>query len=150
MPRRSLWTDEDGSAAIEFIALGVVLLTPIVYLIVALGTVQSHALGVEAAARHLARTIATSPDSATADARAATVLSAVAREYGLDTALTDVGIGCRPESGACPAAGATIVVTVTSTAQLPFVPPILGLDEIARVPVEATGIQKVSRFWTGG
>ncbi len=50
-------------------------------------------------------------------------------------------------SGPCPAAGAMLSVTVTAEVPLPLVPPVLGLDQAARVPVTATGVQKVSRYW---
>ena len=64
MHRRNPWeTDDVGSAALEFITVGVVLLVPLVYLIIALGTIQEQALGVDAAARHTARAIALAPDA---------------------------------------------------------------------------------------
>ncbi|GAA3916249.1 TadE family protein [Microbacterium invictum] len=138
---------ERGSAALEFIVGGVILLVPIVYLIVALGAIQSSALGVDAGARHVARTIASAPDRATADARADLVLAAVADEYGLDPGRVDVTVTCRPAGAECPAAGATVVVHLAASVPLPLVPPILGLDDMARIPVEAVAVQKVSRFW---
>ena len=49
---------DEGSAALEFILVGLVLLVPIVYLIVALGLIQGQSLGVETGARQLARPIA--------------------------------------------------------------------------------------------
>ena len=52
---------DEGSAALEFILVGLVLLVPIVYLVVALGAIQGQALGVETGARQLARTIASAP-----------------------------------------------------------------------------------------
>jgi hypothetical protein len=40
------------------------------------------------------------------------------------------------------------MLSVTVTAEvLPLVPPVLGLDQATRVPVTATGVQKVSRYW---
>ena len=52
-----------------------------------------------------------------------------------------------PTGGACPEAGATLVVTIRTTVALPLVPPVLGLDRLASIPVEASAVQKVSRFW---
>ena len=72
---------DEGSAALEFILVGLVLLVPIVYLIVALGLIQGQSLGVETGARQLARTIAESPDAATADARGKRVLDAIVEGY---------------------------------------------------------------------
>lgn len=135
--------DDDGSAALEFIIVGLLLLVPLVYLIVSLGVIQSHALGAEAAARHLARTVATSEDTADADR----VLAAVIEEYGMDAEDVDVAVGCIPAGAPCPEAGATLVVTVASRVALPLVPPVLGLDRLASIPVEASAVQKVSRFW---
>ena len=136
-----------GSAALEFILVGLVLLVPIVYLIVALGAIQGQSLGVETGARQIARTIASAPDPVTADQRAERVLAAIVTEYGLDPSAVDVDVRCADTSPDCPAAGALLLVTVRTEIPLPLVPPILGLDQLARVPVEATSVQKVSRFW---
>lgn len=142
---------EEGSAALEFIVGGVVLLVPIVYLVVALGMIQGGALGVESAARHVARTVATADGAADADARAARVLAAVVDEYDIDRTALEVSVVCvGGGSSTCPDAGATVRVTVASRVALPLVPPVLGLDRVARVGVEATSVQKVSRYWGTG
>jgi Flp pilus assembly protein TadG len=139
-----------GSAALEFIAVGLLLLVPLVYLVIALGAVQEQALGVEAGARHVARVVATSPDTRTAGDRADAVLRAVVEEYGLDRSQVAVSLACRPVGDECPAAGSTVVVEVRSRVALPFVPPILGLDRLISVPVQASAAQKVSRFGGSG
>ena len=143
----NLQRDERGSAPLEFIVVGLLMLVPLVYLIASLGVIQSHALGVESGARHLARAIAMAPDAATADARAAAILRTTADEYGIDAASIEIGFTCTPAGGACPRAGATMIVSVVARAQLPLVPPVLGLDRIASVPVTGTAVHKVSRFW---
>ena len=139
--------DERGSAPLEFIVVGLLLLVPLVYLIASLGVIQSHALGVESGARHLARAIAMAPDAASADARASAILRTTAEEYGIDAGSIAIDFACVPAGGACPRAGATMIVSVVARAQLPLVPPVLGLDRIASVPVSATAVHKVSRFW---
>ena len=146
---RAALADEGGSASLEFITGGVLLLVPIVYLMLALGTIQGQTLGVEAAARHTARAISTATDAADATARADRVLAAVADEYGIDPAALDFRFTCTDAAGACPAAGASLVVTVATRVALPLLPPVFGLDRIAAVPVEASAVQKVSRFWVG-
>src|SRR6478736_4417484 len=93
---------ERGSAALEFIVVGLILLVPLVYLVLAPGLIQGQSLGVEAGARHIAQ------------------------------------------------AGATLVVTVRTTVALPLVPPVLGLDRLASIPIEASSAHKVSRFWGTG
>ena len=149
MPRWRVSTDADeaGSAALEFILVGLLLLVPIVYLIVSLGLIQGQSLGVEAGARHLARAVSQAPDAASARDRADRVLHAVVQEYGIDPATLDVALTCRPAGATCPEAGATLVVTVTAEVALPLVPPVLGLERLARIPIEASAVQRVSRFW---
>src|SRR5690606_27732169 len=117
-----LLADDSGSAALEFITVGVLLLVPLVYLVLALGAIQEQTLGVEAAARHTARVIGQAPDAETAGARGDAVLASVIREYGIDDDAVDVQISCRPATGPCPAAGSTVIVTVSTRVSLPFMP----------------------------
>ncbi|MGX5771857.1 TadE family protein [Microbacterium trichothecenolyticum] len=138
--------DDRGSAALEFILVGLLLLVPLVYLVVALGLVQGQSLGAEAAARHVARAVSTATDAADARARADAVLVAVSEEYGLDD--VDLSLTCAPSGAACPRAGATLHVSVRTSVTLPLVPPVLELDRIAAVPIEASAAHKVSRFWS--
>lgn len=142
--------DDDGSAALEFIAVGVILLVPLVYLIIALGAIQEQALGVEAAARHTARAIALAPDAAAAAIRSERVLASISEQYGIDTESIDVSVTCTPIEVACPSAGATVTVVVATSVALPLIPPILGLDETASIGVEGSAVQKISRLWGGG
>ncbi|HZU94388.1 MAG TPA: TadE family protein [Microbacterium sp.] len=151
MRRWNRWaTDDEGSAALEFIAVGVILLLPLIYLIAALGVIQEQTLGVEAAARHTARVIALAPDAETAVARSEQVLAGVVEEYGLDADAVDVSLSCAPAGSDCPVAGATVTVTVVTRVPLPLVPSLFGLDRSTAVPVEASAVQKISRLWGGG
>jgi len=138
---------ERGSAALEFILIGLLLLVPLVYLIVALGLIQGQSLGAEAAARHIARAVSTASDAVDARGRADAVLAAVSDEYDLDD--VELSVSCTPAGAECPRAGATLHVTVRTTVTLPLVPPVLGLGDLAAIPVEASSAQKVSRFWSG-
>jgi Flp pilus assembly protein TadG len=139
--------DERGSAALEFILVGMLLLVPLVYLIVALGLIQEQSLGAQAGARHIARALATSEDADAARGSADRILRAVVDEYALEADAVEVSLDCLPAGTACPEAGATLVVTVSTRVTLPLVPPVLGLDRVASIPIEAAAVQKVSRFW---
>lgn len=142
--------EERGSASLEFLIVGLLMLVPLIYVVVALGQIQHQALGAEAAARHLARAISLSSDAASAGSSASEVLSAVMAEYDLDASATSLSISCVPASASCPTAGATVRVSVATRVSLPLAPPVLGLDQIASVPVEASAVQRMSRFWSGG
>ncbi|WP_341580076.1 TadE family protein [Microbacterium schleiferi] len=142
--------EERGSASLEFLTVGLLMLVPLIYVVVALGQIQHQALGAEAAARHVARAISLSSDATSASSSASEVLSAVMAEYDLDASATSLSISCVPASVSCPTAGAAVRVSVATRVSLPFAPPVLGLDQIASVPVEASAVQRMSRFWSGG
>ena len=107
---------------------------PLVYLVVALGLIQEQALGAEAGARHIARTVSTASGVDDARERADRVLQAVVDEYGMDAASVDLSLACVPQGATCPESGATLVVTLRTRAPLPLIPPVLGLDDIASIP----------------
>ncbi len=141
--------DDAGSAALEFITVGVILLVPMIYLVVALGTIQEQILGAER--RPLATSpapIAQAPDAASAaargDVRARTGDRRVRARCRRGRFLHS---SCRPTGTECPSAGATIIVTVATRARLPQVPEILALDRSTAVPVQAQSVQKMSRLW---
>ena len=151
MHRWRAWaTNDEGSAALEFITVGVILLVPLVYLVIALGAIQEQTLGAEAAARHTARAIAIAPDAAAAAANGEAVLAGIIEEYGLDPEAVDVSLSCSPAGVDCPSAGATLIVTIAAQVRLPLVPPVFGLDRAASVTVQAEAVQKVSRLWGAG
>lgn len=139
--------DERGSAALEFILVGMLLLVPLVYLIVSLGLIQGQSLGAQAGARHIARALSTSQNPDAARQSADLIVRSVVDEYAMDADSVSVSFECRPAGGPCPAAGATLVVTIQTRVALPLVPPVLGLERLASIPIEASAAQKVSRFW---
>lgn len=150
LPSRDWVRDERGSAALEFITVGVILLVPLVYLVIALGVIQEHLLGVEAAARHTARVIGTAEGPEGAAARGDAVVANVIREYGMDADSVEIRITCARSPRECPAPGETVLVHVSAHVELPFVPPVLGLDALATIPLEATASQRTSRAWGTG
>lgn len=141
--------DDRGSAALEFIFVGLLMLVPLVYLVVALGQIQGQALAVESGARHIARAVATATDVSEARVRADRIAASVAREYGMDPGAMTVSMSCDPTGATCPEAGALLRVRVATRVTLPLAPPVLGLDRLAGIPVEATAVQKVSTTWVG-
>ena len=78
MPRSRRWIEaEDGSASLEFITAGMLLLLPLVYLVLTMAAIQAGAFAVEGAARQAARVYVQSGTVGEANAAAVPVASGV-------------------------------------------------------------------------
>lgn len=141
------WTDDTGSASLEFITAGVVLLVPIVYLVLALSAVQAAALAVDGAARQATRVYVQSTSVSTARSAAKAAIAVTLADYGVDAGAASVKITCRPTASACLTRRGFVTVTVRTTVPLPLAPPFLDLGLPNGIPVEATATEQVSRFW---
>jgi hypothetical protein len=75
---------DDGSALIEFLALGVLLLVPVVYLVLALSRVQAAAFGADGAAREAGRAFVTSPNEIDGQVRALAAVRLGLLDQGFD------------------------------------------------------------------
>ena len=91
MRRSRPWTEsaacDRGSASLEFLTVGMILLVPLVYLVLAVAAIQAAALGVDGAARQASRVAVLRAD----DAEPATVgvertVRVVLADYGVDIA----------------------------------------------------------------
>ena len=143
------WTDDDGSASLEFITAGLVLLLPLVYLVLTMSSIQAGAFAVEGAARQAARVYVQSPSVTHANAAAGRAIEFALADYGLDTDAVTVTITCRPNPTQCLQRRGFVTVVVTTTVALPLAPPVLDLDAPFSVPISSTATQQVSRFWCG-
>jgi Flp pilus assembly protein TadG len=149
MPRWRGWTDT-GSASLEFITAGLILLVPLVYLVVAISAVQAGALAVEGVARQAARVYVQGADEAEARDLAARAVGVGLADYGIAPGGTQVRIDCAGGPNGCLTRGSAVTVTVRIRVTLPLVPDLLALRGAASIPLEATATQTVSRFWGAG
>ncbi|WP_040165638.1 TadE/TadG family type IV pilus assembly protein [Microbacterium gorillae] len=138
LSRPSEAAGEAGSASLEFLLVGVLLLVPLVYLVITLAQVQQQTLGVESAARNVARVIA----GGAADGSAEAIVAGAVEEYGMDRDALEVSVTCAP-AGACPRAGAIVTVRITTIVPIPLLPN-LG----SGITVGAVGTERVSS-WLG-
>jgi Flp pilus assembly protein TadG len=145
---RAAGTGERGSASLEFLTAGLILLMPLVYLVVALSAIQGGALAVEGAARQAARVYVQSPDAEEAGMRAARAVEFGLADYGIEAGNASVRIDCET-ARTCLTRRSAVTVTVHVLVALPLVPDVLSLQDVARVPVRASATQTVSRFWVG-
>ncbi|WP_022886280.1 hypothetical protein [Glaciibacter superstes] len=140
------WKKDDGSASLEFITAGMILLVPIVYLILAMASIQAGAFAVEGAARQAARVYVQAPDETAAQAMVARAVEVGLADYGLESADANVEITCETPA-ACLTRQSAVTVTVRLSVTLPLVPDVLSLQSAAAIPLQATATQTVSRFW---
>jgi Flp pilus assembly protein TadG len=122
---------DSGAAIVEFVLLGVVILVPLMYLVLAVSTVQRNVYGVTQAAREAGRAYGTGTAWNAAD-RA----SYAARLAMEDQGLPAQGIAVRygPADAGCESAsvepwpltpGSEFAVCVTSTIAVPAIPSVL-------------------------
>lgn len=150
MPRSRRWADESGSASLEFLTAGLVLLVPLVYLVLMLSTVQAAALAVEGAARQGARVFAQAPDAAAGESALQRAVGVALADHGLEPDAASVSLVCAPDPGDCLHRGGTVTVSVTTTVPLVPVPAAIASDLPAAVPLQASATVPVSRFRSGG
>lgn len=136
-------TNDEGSASLEFITAGMLLLIPLVYLLAAVGAVQGATLATEGAARQAARVYVESPDQDTAIKRAQQAIDFALADYGLDSKQADVTITC---TSSCLEPESLVSIGVGVKVVMPLVPTVLNLDQAAVVPVSSQASQVVSRF----
>ena len=128
--RRSSERNRDaGNALVEFVFLGVLMLIPLVYLVLAISYVQRNTYGVTEAAREIGRTYVES--GSVADARYAAQLALSdqnLRGTGLDISWSAGGLDCADATPGLPPLrpGAVFTVCVTRHITIPGVPSFIG------------------------
>jgi hypothetical protein len=134
---------ERGSAVVEFVALGVLLLLPLVYLVLTLARVQAGAFAVSQASREAGRAFVTAPvaEAATARARAAARISFEDHDFA-DTGQLTIACAASP----CLTPDARVRTTATVSVPLPLVPAFVRGAVPLAVPVSASHVSAVDRF----
>ncbi len=137
---------EEGSASIEFLTVGLLLLVPTVYLVLALASIQSAAFAVEGAARQASRVFVQAPTVAAAQAAAERAIAVTLADYGLQARDAEVTLACGPAPADCLARRGFVTVEVSIVAPLPIFPAVLGTDLPLGVAVDGVATEQVSRF----
>jgi Flp pilus assembly protein TadG len=134
--------DERGSALVEVVWLGILLLVPMLWIVVSVFEVQRGAFGVSGAARAAGRAYALAPSDAAGRQRAEAAARQALADQGLGDAPLDVRISCTPYPADCHAGTSVITVVVRSRVDLPLLPDVLGggapsfaLDASHTVPI---------------
>lgn len=136
---------ELGSASLEFITAGLLLLIPIIYLVLSVSVVQAATLATEGAARHAARVFIDAGDVNSANLRAQSAVTSTLEDYGIPISVSEVRIQCQ-NPAKCLQPGSAVHVSVQSAVTLPGIPAVLGLDQLTRVNLKSDSTMIVSRF----
>lgn len=139
---------DTGTASLEFITVGMILLVPLVYLVLALSAVQGGALAVEGAARQAARAYVLAPNETEGRERVARAVEVGLADYGLENTAVAATVDCE-NPARCLTPQSAVTVTVRIVVPLPLIPDLFSFGAAA-IPVEATATQIVSRFWRAG
>jgi Flp pilus assembly protein TadG len=110
---RPAGSTEDGSAIVEFVVVGVAVLVPLMYLVLAASVVQRNALGVTQAAREAGRAFATADDESAGLVRTDHAVRIALADQGLDTG----GVAVRWVEAGPACAGAAVAPTLESGAE---------------------------------
>lgn len=146
--RRSLRRDGDeGSASVEFVFLGVLLLVPLVYVIIAIAAVQGAAYGVSGASREAGRAFVQAPAGQNPEAWAYAAARIALADHGIELTPDELVITCSAQP--CQTPGAWVTVEIDIEVPLPLVPEVFG-SAPASISVHGRHVEMVDRFVVGG
>lgn len=131
---------EAGSALVEVVWLGILLLVPILWIVLSVFEVQRGAFAVTSAARSAARAFALADTDPAGEAAARDAIRQALADQGGEGQSFRFDVSCG--GGDCHVPGAVITVRVWSGVDLPMLPAILGgeapsfrLDSTHTVPI---------------
>lgn len=120
-PRR----DQSGSALVEVVWLGILLLVPVLWIVLSVFEVQRGAFAVTSAARSAARAYVLAGADGAGQERARAAVRQALDDQGGAAQEFRLEVSC---GGACHAPGAVVTVEVRSAVDLPLLPGLLGGD----------------------
>ncbi|MBA2533058.1 MAG: hypothetical protein H0V23_13310 [Nocardioidaceae bacterium] len=143
-PRRWTRHDERGSALVEFIWLGLLLLIPLVYLLLAAFDVQRASYGASAASRAAGRAFVLAPSQPVGYARAEAAALVALADQDIHGGAR-VAVTCVPDPTRCLSSGSLITVSVTVQQPLPVAPAVFG-GSAPSVRVVSTHVEPYGTF----
>jgi Flp pilus assembly protein TadG len=122
-----------GAALLEFVVLGVCLLLPLVYVVLAVMKVQAASFGVTEAARQAGRAFAQAETPAIGSDRAHLAARLALQDQGISVDQAQVSINC--DASRCLSPGSSATVRVATRISLPFVPDAWSDSSMASIEV---------------
>jgi Na+-transporting methylmalonyl-CoA/oxaloacetate decarboxylase gamma subunit len=141
---------ERGSATVEFVGIGVLLMVPLVYLVVTMSRLQAASFAADSSAREAARAFVTATDETDGRRRAAIAVRLGLLDQGFtDPRAGDLAVECDPGTD-CLAPGGRVLVRVEVRVGLPAVPGFVDDAFSTEVTVRAAQVATVDEFRAGG
>jgi hypothetical protein len=120
--------DQRGTALVEVIWLGILLLIPMLWILLSAFEVQKGALGTSTAARAAGRAYVLAPNAPAAQQRAEAAARLALADQGITGVPVTVTVTCRPVPTECLSAASVVTVHVSTSVDLPLMPRVLGGD----------------------
>jgi len=140
---------DQGSAAVEFVAIGVLLMVPLIYFIVTMSRVQAASFAADSSARVAARALVTAADEADGRRRAAIAVRLGLLDQGF-TDSRDVTLAVECEKEDCLTPGSRVEVRVEVRVALPAIPRFINDALATEVTVRAAQVAVVDEFRAQG
>ncbi|WP_223840822.1 MULTISPECIES: hypothetical protein [unclassified Candidatus Sulfotelmatobacter] len=115
-----------GSAIVEFVALGLLLLIPVIYLVVTVSRVQAGSFAVVAASEQAGQAISVMEADSFNQAAIHEIAAVAALDHGFDAQDLALEVSC--SDGSCASPGAVATVHARLTVSLPAVPGFVTAD----------------------
>ena len=131
---------ETGSAVVEFVFLGTLLLVPMIYFVIAVSQVQAASFAVVNAADQAAKVYAGSEEATAGGQAAHQAALFAAGDFGIGPDQLDLNISCG--NGACLEAGSSVTAEVSISVPLPL----LSGTGLSMATVNSSATQIVERF----
>ncbi|NPC97876.1 hypothetical protein [Nocardioides sp. zg-DK7169] len=135
---------EEGSALVELVWLGLLLLVPLLWIVLSVFEVQRGAYAVSAAARAAGRAYALAPSDAEGRQRAEEAARQALRDQGIGSAPLQVEVSCTPHAD-CHSGTSVITVRISSSVALPVLPDALGAER-GRFALDASHTVPIGQY----
>ena len=135
---------ERGSAVVEFVFLGVLLMVPLIYLVMTLSRIQAGAYAASTAAREAGRAYVTASETGVAEDRAEAAARIAFEDQGFGNDDTHLAMTC--DGTPCLRPEGRIEMSTTVTVPLPLIPSFARELVPLKVPVRASHVAVVDRF----
>ena len=134
---------EEGSAIVELVVLGVLMMVPLVYLVMSVGRVQAGSYAVTTAAREAGRAFVTAEEGEDAAGRARAAAGIAFADQGFDgSGALEISCSTTP----CLTPDARVETTARVTVPLPLIPAFARDVVPLEIPLSASHLSTVDRF----